>query len=59
MAGSLSPFHLPIRAKEMANQIDSSLVTLKIFENAGAPVYSDAPKEAADATANFLKSCLT
>lgn len=55
MVGELSPFHLPIRAEEMALQIESKLVTMHIFKNAGAPVYKDAPAESAMVVRNFLK----
>lgn len=59
MVGEASPFHLPIRAEEMAAHITSELVTLHLFKDAGAAVYKDSPDEAAMVVRNFLTNQLT
>lgn len=54
MVGASSPLHLPIRAEEMAKQISSELLTVHIFEDAGAPVYKESPDEAERVVHQFL-----
>lgn len=54
MVGEASPLHLPIRAEEMAREIDPRWVTMHIFKEAGAPVYKDSPQEALTVVRNFL-----
>jgi pimeloyl-ACP methyl ester carboxylesterase len=54
MAGMLSPLHLPIRAQEMMEHMNSSLVRMHLFKQAGAPVYKDSPQEAAQVVRSFL-----
>ena len=46
--------HLPEFANQMATKINPEYVTMKVFKNAGAPVYKDNPKEAYSAIKNFL-----
>ncbi|OGT32030.1 MAG: hypothetical protein A3E87_10805 [Gammaproteobacteria bacterium RIFCSPHIGHO2_12_FULL_35_23] len=55
MVGESSPLHLPIRAEEMAAQINPKLVTVYLFKNAGAPVYKDSADEAKKVVRDFLK----
>jgi len=54
MVGEASPFHLPIRAEEMAAEIASKWVTMHVFKKAGAPVYKDSPEESASIVRGFL-----
>lgn len=54
MVGEESPFHVLARAEEMAKSIAPQWVKLKIFTEAGAPVYKDKPEEAYSVVKNFL-----
>lgn len=56
MVGQESPLHPPIRAFEMTDRIEKSLVEMHVFEGAGAPVYNDAPAEAEQVVRQFVRS---
>jgi pimeloyl-ACP methyl ester carboxylesterase len=55
LVGEASPFHLPIRAKEMAAQIKPEYVTLALISDAGAAVYKDKPQESYEIVNAFLE----
>ncbi|MEM9243393.1 MAG: alpha/beta hydrolase [Pseudomonadota bacterium] len=55
MVGEKSPGHPPKSAKDAATRIKPELVTYHEFNNAGAPVYNDAPDEAYQVVRQFVK----
>ena len=46
--------HLPEFATQMASRINPEYLTMKVFNNAGGPVYKDSPKEAYITVKDFL-----
>jgi pimeloyl-ACP methyl ester carboxylesterase len=47
--------HVVEAAREMSEQIDPACLTMKIFKNAGAPVYKDQPTKSFEVVNQFLK----
>lgn len=48
--------HVVEAAEVMANNIDKKYLTMDIFENCGAPVYKDQPKESFNSVNRFLSA---